>query len=90
MAKRQKGESGNPAGAKRSREWRDAIRLALARRGNGLESGLNALADKLVDAALSGDIWTLREIGDRLDGKPQQRNQCRGWRDLPVCTPDMD
>lgn len=78
MAKFQKGRSGNPAGAKRSREWRDAIRRALARRGNGLEGGLNALADKLVDAALNGDTWALREIGDRLDGKPRQETSVDG------------
>lgn len=33
---------------------------------------LQALAEKLVDAGLEGDIPALKEIGDRLDGKPAQ------------------
>ena len=31
-----------------------------------------ALADVLIDAGLAGDVSALREIGDRLDGKPAQ------------------
>lgn len=33
---------------------------------------LRALAEKLRDRALEGDITALKEIGDRLDGKPPQ------------------
>lgn len=33
---------------------------------------LRALADVLVDKALEGDVQAIREIGDRLEGKPSQ------------------
>ena len=33
---------------------------------------LRALAEKLRDRALEGDVTALKEIGDRLDGKPAQ------------------
>ena len=66
----QKGQISNPEGAKKSRAWQDAIRRAIARHGDNYRSGLNKLADELVKAAAAGDQWALKEIGDRLDGKP--------------------
>ena len=33
---------------------------------------LHLLARKLVDRAMEGDVAALREIGDRLDGRPSQ------------------
>jgi hypothetical protein len=33
---------------------------------------LRLLADKLVERALDGDMAAIREIGDRLDGRPAQ------------------
>ena len=79
--------AGAPIGnenAKRRRVWADAIRRALARHaeGQGVEAGLDKLADRLVDAAASGDPWALKEIGDRLDGKPTQ--VIAGDEDAPV------
>jgi hypothetical protein len=35
---------------------------------------LNIIADNLVRAAVAGDINAMKEIGDRLDGKPKQEN----------------
>lgn len=63
---------GAPAGNKnatKNKPWADAINRALL-----AEDGkkLRALADKLVSVALDGDVTALREIGDRLDGKPAQ------------------
>jgi hypothetical protein len=54
--------------------WRDAIRVAVLRAHEDPKKGkkLQALADALVDAGLTGDVPALREIGDRLDGKPTQ------------------
>ena len=65
--------------AKKAKIWEQAIKRALARRANGtIDLGLDKLADKLVDAAESGDQWALKEIGDRLDGKPAQSVQVDG------------
>ncbi len=67
MAQFQPGQSGNPGGRPKSKPWADAIKRALDKR-----SDLDAIAEKLVDAAASGDLPALRELGDRLDGKPAQ------------------
>lgn len=68
-----KGQSGNPdGGPPGSKLWRDAVRLAVHRRDKDGGKLLNQLADKLVDFGINGDVSALREIGDRLDGKPMQ------------------
>jgi hypothetical protein len=63
---------GNKFAAK-AKIWEQAIKRALARKSNdSIDKGLDLLADKLLAAAENGDQWALREIGDRLDGKPAQ------------------
>lgn len=54
--------------------WASAINRAIASRSKreGVEM-LEVLADKLIDAALDGDLSALKEMGDRLDGKPSQQ-----------------
>ena len=68
-----------PAGSKSDKIWRAAIMRAVRRQmGDPLdddgpaEQRLERLADRLVMQGLSGDVSALREIGDRLDGKPTQ------------------
>jgi hypothetical protein len=57
--------------AKKAKIWEQAIKRALARRANStVDHGLDELADKIVAAAASGDAWALKEVGDRMDGKP--------------------
>lgn len=64
----------NPLGINGSEKkpWADAIKRALARRAAGNMADINALADRLIDSALAGELPALRELGDRLDGKPAQ------------------
>ena len=70
----------NPVGMKSDKEWRDAIRLAVHRyrvAGKGEKAKkfrvLQLLADKVVSKALDdGDMAAIKEIGDRLDGRPAQ------------------
>jgi len=62
---------GNTNGAKAKR-WQKAIERALARSGGDIDAGLNPIADRLIAAATAGDKDAIREIGDRLDGKPKQ------------------
>jgi hypothetical protein len=62
-------------GPKSDKIWADAVRRAVNRRLEGKEGNpkkLESLADKVVEAGLSGDMQAIREIGDRLDGKPHQ------------------
>jgi hypothetical protein len=44
----------------------------------GKPKKLERLADKLVEAGLEGDVSALKEIGDRLDGKPKQAVEASG------------
>ena len=66
-------------GPKSDKEWRDAVRMAvhelLVADGDDKVKktrALRLLARRLVTKALEGDVAALKEIGDRLDGKPAQ------------------
>lgn len=63
---------GAPTGnqnAHKGRIWTDAIRMALCRKNR---KRLKKLAETLVQKAEEGDMTALREVGDRLEGKPAQ------------------
>jgi hypothetical protein len=65
-------KGGAPKGnqnATKGRLWNEAIRKVLA---EGDKQALVRVARKLVNAAEEGDIQAIRELGDRLDGKPNQ------------------
>ena len=66
-------------GPKTEKPWRHAIQRAVKEfievEVNGKPKkirALNALARKMVKKGLAGDVSALREIGDRLDGRPAQ------------------
>lgn len=60
---------GRPIGSvNREKPFNDALRLAL--RGDPLR--LRRIAEKLAEKAEEGDLAAIREIADRLDGKPAQ------------------
>jgi len=72
-----------PKGAKSDKEWRDMIRLTVNELRADPKSGkktkaLRQLAGRLVEKALGGDVAALKEIGDRLDGKPAQAVELGG------------
>lgn len=55
--------------AKRTKPWRDAIDRALAQDDG---KRLRAIAETLLTKAADGDMTAIRELGDRLDGRPAQ------------------
>lgn len=59
---------GNKNAAK-GKQFQDALRRALNADGR---EGLKNIATKLVDAAEAGEGWAIKEVADRLDGKPAQ------------------
>lgn len=62
------GQPGNTNASKSKPFWH-AIDRAIAQ-----EDGkrLRQAAEKLLDAAAAGEDWAIKELGDRLDGKPAQ------------------
>lgn len=63
--------AGAPKGnnnATKGRPWREAIDRAIKRNRDALD----ACAASLLAAAMNGDMQALKELGDRLDGKPAQ------------------
>lgn len=72
----QKGQSGNPSGAT-ERPFKSAIKRALKRMDDGDQGrSLELLAEKLMRISLDDmndkQLAAIKEIADRLDGKPQQ------------------
>jgi hypothetical protein len=61
-----------PKGAEnKDKPFRDALRLEIADAGED-HRALRKVARALLTKAESGDVQAIREIGDRLDGKPAQ------------------
>ena len=66
------GQEGNDNAIK-NKPWRDAINRALARYGEGsMDGGLNKLADELIMKCADADLGFLKEMGDRIEGRPAQ------------------
>lgn len=67
--------AGAPEGnqnAKKGKLFESALKRALARAGANVDGGLNDLCDQLVAAGMNGEQWAIKEIADRIDGKPAQ------------------
>lgn len=95
-------EGNNNAG--KGTDWRDAIRYELAKIGRELEGddpaykkGLRQCAEEFIKAAKAGEMWALKELGDRTDGKSTQAVELSGpdgeplkaqLNYLPICPPD--
>lgn len=63
---------GNQNAAK-AKIWSDAVRRALITDDPRLQrKRLDVLAEKLVEMAMQGDISAIKEVGDRVEGKPAQ------------------
>lgn len=75
--------SGSPIKHERNRLVREAIL-------RGMETGADPVAfiapytDKLRELALAGDISAMKELFDRLDGKPKQQVELQGDANAPL------
>ena len=73
--------------AARAKVWQAAIKRALAEKSRlEQKEALDDLALVLVAKAMDGDLGALKELGDRLDGKPAQALDVGGQADNPVIT----
>jgi hypothetical protein len=63
----------NPRGQQRDKPFRDALRMELAALGQDDPKALRQLARKLLETASKDDgLAAIKEVADRLDGKPAQ------------------
>jgi hypothetical protein len=63
----------NPRGQQRDKIFRESLRLELAELGDGTGiRKLRAIARTLIEKAEAGDLPAIRELADRLDGRPAQ------------------
>ena len=66
------GKPGNQNAVKNP--WRTALESVVSK--SPLK--LRQVAETLIDAAIAGDIQAIKELGDRLDGKPRQAVEVAG------------
>jgi hypothetical protein len=64
--------SGRPRGAWAEKRFRDALHLAVSEERKDGQHRLRVIANKLVEAAETGESWAIGMVADRLDGKPNQ------------------
>jgi hypothetical protein len=60
------------SGKRKDKLFHDALVLELKSREDDDKRGIRAIARKLVDIALEGEMQAIKEVADRLDGKPAQ------------------
>jgi hypothetical protein len=67
--------------AKRKGVWKTALRKAMAS-----DNGQRVLkaAQTLLDEAAKGESWAIKELADRLDGRPGQDLNIGGQEDNPL------
>lgn len=56
----------------REKSFFNMLSIALAQKGLGHDTKLREVAEVLVTKALEGESWAIKEIADRVDGKPLQ------------------
>src|SRR6266540_7199690 len=63
----------NPRGQQRDKIYREALRLELADMSEGVDlKKLRQIARAHIEKAASGDMQAIKELADRLDGRPAQ------------------
>ena len=74
---------GNQNATKQQRRWGEALSRAIAQDDG---KRLRDAAEKLLDLAAAGEAWAVKELGDRLDGKPAQSVSIGNDEDKPFVT----
>lgn len=67
--------AGAPVGnhnAAKGKEFRQALKRAMARKSGTVSAALEKIAEQLMAAAEQSEPWAIKEIADRFDGKPAQ------------------
>lgn len=72
---------GNNNSSSANRLWANTIRRAIVQAD---PEKLRKIADKLIEMAEGGDMQAMKELGDRLDGKPKQQVDVGSDPDRPL------
>ena len=74
---------GNQNSSKNNRLWSETIKRAVIQSDS---ARLRRIAEALLTKAEEGDMTAIKEMGDRLDGKPVQANELSGpdGGDIPM------
>ncbi len=56
----------------KEKSFANMLRIAAMSPGKDGEPKLREIAEKLVEQAIAGEGWAVKEVADRLDGKPSQ------------------
>lgn len=67
-----KGESGNPGGRSKDLPFKTALNMEIKAVADDDQRGLRKIARQLLEQAENGEPWAIKEVADRLDGKPSQ------------------
>jgi hypothetical protein len=85
-----KGQSGNPVGLNpREKAFANSLRLAMSRQDKEGITKLQRVANKLADLAEVGESWAVKEVADRIDGKPLQATELTGKDGGPIETREL-
>jgi hypothetical protein len=75
----------NPRGQQRDKVYREALRLELADMSEGVDlKKLREIARAHIEKAAAGDMQAIKELADRLDGKPAQALEHSGPDSNPI------
>src|SRR5215813_374558 len=75
----------NPRGQQRDKIYREALRLELADMSEGIDlKKLREIARRHIEKAAAGDMQAIKELADRLDGKPAQILEHSGPDSEPI------
>ena len=75
----------NPRGQQRDKIYREALRLELADMSEGVDlKKLRQIARAHIEKAASGDMQAIKDLADRLDGRPAQILEHSGPDSEPI------
>lgn len=77
-------KGGAPVGNQNSRKGKlfyDALKIALVQEDR---KKLRTITDKLVKSAEAGEPWAIKEVMDRIDGKPVNTTELSGADNTPL------
>ena len=75
----------NPRGQQRDKMYREALRLELSDMSGGIDlKKLREIARAHIEKAAAGDMQAIKELADRLDGRPAQILEHSGPDSEPI------